>query len=106
MATMHTIKITDGGNAAPMSRCQIVQTSNDVHGTSFLKAFFKSVCRLKAFDYNERADQVQGKITLALASLFFTLTLPVGASAIHLKVTQPQAKRGQPGKIKPATQHD
>jgi len=71
MAAMHTIKITDGGNTATMSRCQVVQTSNDVHGTSFLKAFFKSVCRLKAFDYNERADQVQGKITFALTSPSF-----------------------------------
>ncbi len=68
MAAMHTIKITDGGNAAPMSRCQIVQTSNDVHGTSFLKAFLKSVCRLKAFDYNQRADQLQGKITFTRLS--------------------------------------
>jgi hypothetical protein len=67
MAAMHPIEITDSSNAATMSRCKIVQTSYDVHGTSFLKAFFKSVCRLKAFDYNERAVQVQVKITFALA---------------------------------------
>ncbi|EHK61364.1 hypothetical protein MOY_06790 [Halomonas sp. GFAJ-1] len=53
MAAMHPIEITDSRNAATLSRCQIVQSSNDAHGTS---CRFKSVCRLKAFDYNEGAD--------------------------------------------------
>jgi hypothetical protein len=48
MAAMHAIEITNGRHTATMGRCQIVQTSNDVHGTSFLKACFKSVFRFKA----------------------------------------------------------
>ncbi|GGW64975.1 hypothetical protein GCM10007158_27150 [Vreelandella hamiltonii] len=55
MAAMHAIKITDGRHAATLRGCQIVQTSNDVHGTSAV---------LKAFDYNERAGLVQVKIAI------------------------------------------
>ncbi|CAD5256936.1 conserved hypothetical protein [Halomonas sp. 59] len=50
MTAMHPIEITDGGNAATMSRSQVVQTSNDAHGTS-------AVGGHKASDYNEPTPQ-------------------------------------------------